>query len=298
MVFHVRHSRWILHQAPERRKNAVCATPEAGRKPTIHLEDAIVESQEEYRGGYRVLRLLSPRIGPEVQPGQFVHLKVPQLREALLRRPFSVYKADKRTVTLLYKDIGQGTHGMTRLSPGDGVSRSGPLGRPFPCHADGSYPVLVAGGYGMAALYLVARNQTVPGIAFFGGATEQDILCVDEFENMGWRVVVTTVDGSLGTRGMVTDALDPWLAGGKGDRKPEFFSCGPNAMLKAVASRSLVNGWKAWVSMDRNMGCGGGACLTCVQKVRAANEPGWTWARVCKEGPVFDAGDVLWDGVD
>ena len=118
---------------------------------------------------------------------------------------------------------------MTRLSPGDGVSLIGPLGRPFPCHADGSYPVLVAGGYGMAALYLVARNQTVPGIAFFGGATEQDILCVDEFENMG---------------------------------------------------------------------CGVGACLTCVQKVRAANEPGWTWARVCKEGPVFDAGDVLWDGVD
>ena len=237
----------------------------------------------------------SPHIAAEVRPGQFVHLKIPDLNDSLLRRPFSVFKADDRRLTLLYKDIGKGTHSMTRLAPGDAVSLIGPLGTPFPRHEEGSYPVLVAGGYGMAALYLVARDQEVRGTAFFGGAADQDILCVDEFEEIGWQVIVTTVDGSLGTRGLVTDALDPWLASEKKRLRPEFFSCGPNAMLQAVAGRALENQWTAWISIDRSMGCGVGACLTCVQKVKARNGEGWAWARVCTEGPVFEAKEVVWD---
>jgi len=239
--------------------------------------------------------MASPNIAPEVRPGQFVHLKIPSLHDALLRRPFSVFKADDGRVTLLYKDIGKGTHSMTCLAPGDVVSLIGPLGTPFPIHEEGSYPVLVAGGYGMAALYLVARAQDLRGTAFFGGATEQDILCVEEFEEIGWEVIVTTVDGSLGTRGLVTDALDPWLAVQEKSRRPEFFSCGPNPMLRAVAERARVNGSTAWISMDRSMACGVGACLTCVQKVSANNGAGWAWARVCTEGPVFEAKEIVWD---
>lgn len=149
----------------------------------------------------------------------------------------------------------------------------------------------------MAALYLTARSSPVKGLALFGGRTKQDILCVSEFEALGWRVVVTTEDGSLGLKGRVTDALDPWLVGEGADKTPEFFACGPNGMLKAVAQRALERDLRAWVSLDNNMGCGVGACLTCVVKVRNEEPQGWEWARSCREGPVFECRDVLWEAV-
>jgi dihydroorotate dehydrogenase electron transfer subunit len=239
--------------------------------------------------------MIAPAIAPEVQPGQFVHLQIPHLQDSILRRPFSVYQADQDRLTLLYKDIGKGTHAMTQLVPDDRVSLIGPLGRPFPQHQEGAHPVLVAGGYGMAALYLVARNQPTTGTAFFGGATDADILCVDEFEALGWEVRVTTVDGSLGTQGLVTAQLDEWFAGAGADTTPEFFACGPNAMLQAVNDRARPRGWTAWLSMDRNMCCGVGACLTCVQKVVADDGADWAWARVCTEGPVFECREIVWE---
>lgn len=212
-----------------------------------------------------------------------------------MRRPFSVYQAEADELRLLYKDIGRGTHAMTALVPGDTVSLIGPLGRPFPRCTAGSVPVLVAGGYGMAALYLVARNQPAPGVAFFGGRGSEDILCVEEFEALGWDVRVATEDGSQGTCGRITVALDAWLGGDGAGCRPEFFACGPNAMLRAVAERARVGGWTAWISMDRNLCCGVGACLTCVQKVVSEGGDGWAWARVCREGPVFEAREIVWD---
>lgn len=253
----------------------------------------MVMGHEDFRGTYRLLTMRSAAIAPEVRPGQFVHLKIPHLEEALLRRPFSVYQAEADRLAVLYKCVGKGTEAMARLRPGDRVSLLGPLGRPFPCCGDGAYPVLVAGGYGMAALYLVARNQPVTGIAFFGGATAEDILCVDPFEALGWEVRVATENGERGIRGMVTAALDAWLAGEAAGRRPEVFACGPNPMLKAVGDRAQAAGFNAWLSMDRNMGCGVGACLACVQKVRRGD--GWEWARVCTEGPVFECREVVWD---
>ena len=153
-------------------------------------------------------------------------------------------------------------------------------------------PVLVAGGYGMAALYMVARDLPVNGHAFFGGASAQDILCVDEFEALGWTVHVATEDGSLGTKGLVTDVLDTWLAD-EGGGDVEFHVCGPHGMLKAVSDRAMQHECTAWLSMDRNMACGVGACLTCVVKVHKDDD--WAWARSCKEGPVFECREVIWE---
>lgn len=262
----------------------------------IHLEDAQVIEHSAFQGGYRLLTLRAALIAPEVRPGQFVHLKIPNLADCLMRRPFSVYQADADRLKLLYKDIGRGTHAMTKLSPGEAVSLIGPLGRPFPRCQAGATPVLVAGGYGMAALYLVARNQSAPGVAFFGGRKAEDILCVEEFEALGWEVRGATEDGSRGVTGMVTGALDAWLREEGRGLTPEFFACGPNAMLRAVADRARAGGWTAWISMDRNMCCGVGACLTCVQKVAAADGgDDWVWARVCREGPVFESREIVWD---
>lgn len=259
----------------------------------MFVETAKVIKQVEVQGGYSVLMMEAPRVAPAVQPGQFVHLRVPYMADSLLRRPFSVYWADAETLQILYKSVGKGTSTMRYLEPGDEVSIIGPLGHGFPRKQEDTFPIIIAGGYGMAALYLVARGASARGIAFFGGASAKDILCVSEFESLGWPVRATTEDGTLGMRGMVTEAIDAWWDKERPDQPVEAFVCGPNAMLQAVATRAIRHGWKAWVSVDRNMGCGVGACLTCVLKVRSG-EGEWTWARSCTEGPVFECRNILW----
>lgn len=197
-------------------------------------------------------------------------------------------------MAILYKSVGKGTRTLQYLKPGETLDIVGPLGHGFPAPQAGRYPVIVAGGYGMAALYLTARRSAAKGLAFFGGRKAADILCVAEFEQLGWEVRVTTEDGTLGRKGLVTAALDEWIAAEAGSREPEFFACGPNGMLKAVADRAVAAGRTAWISMDTNMGCGVGACLTCVVKV-ADGSGGWKWSRSCREGPVFEARELVWD---
>ena len=263
----------------------------------MKVETTTVLAHATYGGDYRCLELEAPGIAPEVRPGQFVHIRLPAPADAILRRPFSVFRADGDRLQILYKAVGRGTAAMRHLQPGDRLSVLGPLGNGFPAAAADALPVLVAGGYGMAALYLQARTLPRRGIAFFGGAKAGDILCVPEFEALGWEVRVTTQDGSRGERGLVTDALDAWLSGGGRDRRPEFFACGPNGMLRAVGGRAAAGGWTAWLSMDRHMGCGVGACLTCVQKIRDPDAPGgWSWIRICREGPVMECRTVVWEG--
>jgi len=202
----------------------------------MNQEKTTVVQHELFQGDYRLLRVAAPVIGPQVQPGQFVHLRVPRLENAVLRRPFSVFKADEEGLSILYATVGMGTEALNAVQVGEELDLIGPLGTGFPSLADGKkLPVLVAGGYGNAALYLQAKNLPVKGVAFFGGRSAKDILCVDEFKALGWDVRVATDDGSLGTKGLVTDALDPWLDEmGGGSASLEVFSCGPNPMLKAV----------------------------------------------------------------
>jgi dihydroorotate dehydrogenase electron transfer subunit len=206
-----------------------------------------------------------------------------------------VYKADHNSLSILYKDVGRGTAAMKTLRDGQIVSLLGPLGHGFPRTAAEKYPVLVAGGYGMAALYLVAKNSPAKGAALFGGRSAPDILCVDEFKSLGWDVFISTEDGSLGVKGLVTDVLESWLKADLKNREPEFFACGPNGMLKAVGDRAMAGNWTMWLSMDNKMGCGVGACLTCVQKIKTP-DGGWTWERVCREGPVFECREIVWEG--
>lgn len=256
-------------------------------------EKSTVVEHNNFQGDYRILRLSAPEVGPLVKPGQFLHLLIPQLGERLLRRPFSIYKADAEGVSILYKPVGRGTESMIPLQPGDTVDIIGALGNGFPALGSGKVPVLVAGGYGNAALYLKAKEAPVKGVAFFGGRTAQDILCVDEFKALGWDVRPTTDDGSLGKKGLVTTAFDPWMAEQENVQALELFVCGPNPMLKAMGDRAIEHGFTAWLSMDKNMACGVGACLTCVIKRKTAD--GWEWARCCKDGPVFESREILWD---
>lgn len=260
----------------------------------MHIESAKVLEHVPVQGDYRLLTLASPVIAAKAQAGQFVHLRVPDLEASVLRRPFSIYRAETGRLGILYKIIGTGTRAMARLTPGTDVSLIGPLGNGFPLPTPGTFPVLVGGGYGMAALYLAAARSNKRGLVFAGARTASEILCESDFTKLGWDLRIATEDGSAGKKGLVTAILDDWLANERADRTPEFFACGPMGMLKAIGERAAVLGCRAWLSLDRPMGCGVGACLACVQRIRTKEPPGWKWARICTEGPVFDSRDILW----
>ncbi len=259
----------------------------------MHVEEGSVVAHEPMGSAYRVLTLRLPRVAAQARPGQFVHLRLAMLSDAVLRRPFSIYRVDGDCVSILYKTIGRGTAAMKSIRLGDAMNVLGPLGNGFPLPtADAiALPVLVAGGYGVAPLYFLASRLPRTGLLFAGGATNADILCVECFQALGWDVRLATDDGSLGVRGLVTAPLDAWL--GEARREPEFFACGPNGMLRAVGERAVAGGWKGWLSLDRHMGCGVGACLACVQMIRKDGVE--TLARVCKDGPIFESREVVWE---
>ncbi|MGQ9661755.1 MAG: dihydroorotate dehydrogenase electron transfer subunit [Kiritimatiellia bacterium] len=247
---------------------------------------------------YRVLTLRSPAIARIVQPGQFIHLRVPRLDSAVLRRPFSVYRCEGDLLSILYKVVGRGTRALSRVVVDEEIDLLGPLGNGFPPLGSNSFPILAAGGYGVAPLYFLATRLNRSGVVFIGGATANDILCVDEFELLRWEVHIATEDASLGKRGLVTCLLDDWLAqycpAVRNDCLPTLYACGPDGMLRAVAERANSRGWKAWLSLDRHMGCGVGVCLACVQAIRASDGTR-QWARTCREGPVFEARELIWE---
>ncbi|MFC1462771.1 dihydroorotate dehydrogenase electron transfer subunit, partial [Verrucomicrobiota bacterium] len=193
---------------------------------------------------------------------------------------------------ILYKPVGRGTAALALVSGGEEVSLIGPLGRGFPYGPNAAFPVLVGGGYGVAPLYFLAARMNRKGILFVGGAGKADILCVSDFEALGWDVRVATEDGSMGEKGLVTDILDKWLEGHDG-AAPEFHACGPDGMLKAVGDRAEKGSRTAWLSLDKHMGCGVGACLACVQKIRD-DDGSERWGRVCTDGPVFESREIVW----
>ena len=263
-------------------------------------EKCRILSHEDAAPGYRTLVFAAPQIAAAVVPGQFVHVKVPSLDDAALRRPFSVFDADADagTLTVLYKVVGRGTEALSKESAGAEVEVLGPLGFGFPVACDG-VPLLVGGGYGVAPLYFLAKRLLELGleekpILFVGGRTKGDLLAVDEFVELGVDVRTATNDGSEGTKGFVTEPLDAELMKLRSAGKNfEFFTCGPDGLLKAVSDRALGTGAKGWISMDRHMICGVGACFACIQKLKHPNGEVWN-ARCCVNGPVFKAEEIVW----
>jgi len=241
---------------------------------------------------YFRLVVRAPQIAPLVQPGQFAHIRIPPLKDALLRRPFSIYQVNGETFSILYKAVGKGTEVLSRMRPGEELSTIGPLGHGFTIpQSGGETPLLVAGGYGMAAMYLLAQRSPQKGIVFVGGRRRVDILCEAEFRALGWDVRVTTEDGSHGERGVVTQPLLAELRRKVAQRK--LFACGPTPMLKAVGKIAEEFNVPAEISADEHMCCGVGVCLTCVIPVKAGD--GWEYQRTCTEGPVFNSRDVMWE---
>lgn len=251
-----------------------------------------IVSNERNTDLYFRLVVRAPHIAPLVQPGQFVHVRIPPLKDALLRRPFSVFQVEGDTFSILYKAVGKGTEVLSRMRTGEELSAIGPLGHGFSVpQPGGETPLLVAGGYGMAAMYLLAQRSPQKGIVFVGGRRRVDILCEAEFRALGWNVRATTEDGSHGEKGLVTQPLIAELRPSTTGRK--LFACGPTPMLKAVGKIAEEFNVPAELSMDEHMCCGVGVCLTCVIPVKNGDD--WEYQRTCTEGPVFDYRQVMWE---
>ena len=247
------------------------------------------------KGLYRRIVFDAPAIAREARPGQFVHVRITPMRDRILRRPFSISDADAEagTLTLVYKIVGHGTEALAQMRPGERCTILGPLGKPYTLPPAGVRPVLVAGGYGSAATYLLAKRCPEKGVLLLGARSDGDLILVEEYEKLGFEVRIATNDGSAGHRGFVTELLEGALT-------PEckdcfVYGCGPEPMLLALGKRSLELGAEAELSLDQHMCCGVGACFACVVKVCDDVSPdGWRYSRSCKEGPVYNAKEVYY----
>ena len=210
-------------------------------------------------------------------PGQFVNI---QLSGRFLRRPISVCDYDSSTLTILYKVVGGGTAQMAAMEEGQTLDILTGLGNGYDLSVSGAHPVLLGGGVGVPPLYrlakdLLAQGKTVSVVLGFNTASE--VFYADEFRALGCDVTVTTVDGSYGTKGFVTDALP--------ENYTYFYTCGPEPMLKAVYRAALTSGQ---MSFEERMGCGFGACMGCSCKTLTG------YKRICKDGPVMRKEEIAW----
>ena len=212
-------------------------------------------------------------------PGQFVNL---QLDGLYLRRPISVCDLDGDKLTIVYKAVGKGTEQMSRMQTGEKVDILTGLGNGYDLSLSGDKPVLLGGGVGVPPMYLLAKELLKQGkkvSVILGFNTKSEIFYEQEFKNLGCDVTVTTVDGSYGTKGFVTTALEAM-------DYTYFYTCGPEPMLKAVYKASTTSGQ---MSFEKRMGCGFGACMGCSCKTLTG------YKRICKEGPVMKKEEILWE---
>ena len=209
--------------------------------------------------------------------GQFVNI---QLEGLFLRRPISVCDYDEKTLTIIYKVVGKGTEAMSAMAPGAKLDILTGLGNGYDLSFAGENPVLLGGGVGVPPMYNLAKKLVAMGkkvSVILGFNTQSEIFYENEFKALGCDVTVTTVDGSYGVKGFVTDALPA--------NYTYFYTCGPEPMLKAVYKATNTSGQ---MSFEERMGCGFGACMGCSCKTLTG------YKRICKEGPVMMKEEILW----
>ncbi len=255
---------------------------------------AILAHREKVSPGHYLLYLDCPEIAETSEPGQFVHLRVGDGTDPLLRRPFSVMLTDPGSgeVQLLVRTVGRGTEIIASHQEGTSYDLLGPLGRGWPLPTERENMMLVAGGVGVPPLIFLAdrmrRQKPVPYVrALFGGEDDDALVCWTEFAARCEEFTAVTEDGSAGETGLVTEILEREIAR---DRPDRVYACGPDGMLHAVAAICDDAGIPCRVSMEQWMGCGVGACLGCAVPAAAGG-----YVRVCADGPVFDTSEIDWE---
>lgn len=210
--------------------------------------------------------------------GQFINI---QLDGLYLRRPISVCDCDETAVTIIYKVVGHGTEQMSKMAVGESLDVLTGLGNGYDLSLSGDKPVLLGGGVGVPPLYMLAKKLVAQGkkvSVILGFNTQSEVFYEQEFKDLGCDVTVTTVDGSYGVKGFVTNAYP--------NDYTYFYTCGPEPMLKAIYKTSKTSGQ---MSFEERMGCGFGACMGCSCKTIAG------YKRICKDGPVMQKEEILWE---
>ena len=248
------------------------------------MKETAFEILSNEKIAYRTYEMKLSSRGQEhgiMRPGQFVNIR---LDGFFLRRPISVCSWDETSVTLIYKTVGAGTEVMSRMKKGELLDILVPLGNGFDTGRNiGKTPVLIGGGAGVPPMYQLCRELMDKGAApkvILGFNSSAEVFYTEKFRELGAEVAVTTADGSAGIRGFVTDAL-------KTMDYTYFFTCGPEAMLRAVNDEAPAD-IEGQFSFEERMGCGFGACMGC------SCETKYGYKRICKEGPVLERGEILW----
>ncbi len=256
-----------------------------------NIETVIAENKEIAK---RIFKMKLKCEGADLEhfvPGQFVNLAVPGHNELLLKRPISICSADaaQSTVTLIYQITGKGTEAFAALNAGTGISAILPIGKGFNLKSGDKKVFLVGGGVGIAPLLSVTQKWPDKDYtAFLGYKGAEYEYCLEDFKQVCKEVIVTSDDGTLGEKGIVTDALRNRL---KEYNPDAVLTCGPLPMLKALKEILVPSHIPAQVSMEQRMCCGFGACSTCACGVET--EEGLDYKKVCVEGPVFDLYEVV-----
>lgn len=265
----------------------------------MESKDRLILYNEEVAPGY--FRLGLEWKGAEARPGQFVMVRVSDGLDPLLRRPFGVYgvaggrgKDPLRgnSLELLYKVVGRGTKILSAREKNECVNVLGPVGNGFPEPKENETVIMVAGGMGLVPFLMLSRKLG-GGLLLYGARGKREAGLIKDFKDAGCKVKVSTIDGSVGVKGLVTVLLEKEISEGS-----VVYACGPVGMLKAASRVAAERGVKCHVSLERSMACGIGVCLGCAVKVRAHREhENKNYAMVCSDGPVFDSEDIDWDAL-
>lgn len=221
-----------------------------------------------------------------IRPGQFVNIKLDGL---YLRRPISVCDCVGCVLTLIYKVVGKGTELMSKMTQCEELDVLTGLGNGYDLTKSGETPLLIGGGVGVPPLYMLCRKLVEEGkrpTVVLGFNKAEEVFYPNEFAALGAEVKVATVDGSVGVKGFVTDAIAALADEGK--KFSYFYTCGPEPMLKAVYNSPVLDGVEGEFSFEERMGCGFGACMGCSCKTVTG------YKRICKDGPVLEKKEILW----
>lgn len=259
------------------------------------VEKCRILANKKIAKDHYVMDVETSGIAGNAKPGQFVSVSVRgQGTDPLLRVPLGIHRIRPSGISLLYKVIGKSTELLSRMEKGGYADVLGPLGNHFDVSpAKEHKAIMVAGGHGVAPLFALAEEAIVNGaeVEFFSGAcTAEHLVCEKEIKKLGARVHVATDDGSRGEKCYVTGMLEKEITQIKAkDPRTVIYACGPRPMLAAVSRIAERHDISAQVSVDAYMACGIGVCLGCAIRTKEG------YKLVCKDGPVFDSREIVWD---
>jgi len=251
----------------------------------MEIKNCRIISNKMIRDSYFILTFEN-NFSENCKPGQFLMIKIPFL---FLRRPFSVLKINKNTISILYNVVGKGTEILSKNKKGDALNILGPCGNSFNIKKENKKIWLIGGGTGIAPLLFLSKKIKKEKITFFYGAKNKNLLLFDILPS-GTKFIFSTDDGSYGYKGTIFSCVKNLIK----KEKPDIIYCsGPENLLKKISNLSKKEKIPCFLSIENFMGCGMGICYGCVIKVKSEN--GWEYKRVCKDGPIFKGEEVIWE---